>query len=41
MKDKPATVFVVDDDAGVRSSIRLLLKSAGIPAGNLSGCSVT
>ncbi|MDQ2639620.1 MAG: response regulator transcription factor [Pseudomonadota bacterium] len=32
MKDKPATVFVVDDDAGVRSSIRLLLKSAGIPA---------
>ena len=32
MKDKPATVFVVDDDAGVRSSIRLLLKSVGIPA---------
>jgi FixJ family two-component response regulator len=32
MKEKPATVFVVDDDAGVRSSIRLLLKSVGIPA---------
>jgi FixJ family two-component response regulator len=32
MKDKPATVFVVDDDAGVRASIRLLLKSAGLPA---------
>lgn len=32
MKDKPATVFVVDDDAGVRASIRLLLKSVGIPA---------
>nr|PZN70008.1 MAG: DNA-binding response regulator [Pseudomonadota bacterium] len=28
----PETVFVVDDDAGVRSSIRLLLKSVGIPA---------
>jgi two-component system response regulator FixJ len=32
MKDKPATVFVVDDDEGVRSSIRLLLKSVGIAA---------
>ncbi len=32
MKDKPAMVFVVDDDAGVRSSIRLLLKSVGIAA---------
>lgn len=32
MKEKPATVFVVDDDSGVRSSIRLLLKSVGIAA---------
>jgi FixJ family two-component response regulator len=32
MKARPAMVFVVDDDAGVRSSIRLLLKSVGIPA---------
>jgi two-component system, LuxR family, response regulator FixJ len=32
MKDKPAMVFVVDDDSGVRSSIRMLLKSVGIPA---------
>jgi FixJ family two-component response regulator len=32
MKDKPATVFVVDDDAAVRSSIRMLLKSIGIAA---------
>jgi two-component system, LuxR family, response regulator FixJ len=32
MKDKSATVFVVDDDSGVRSSIRMLLKSVGIPA---------
>jgi FixJ family two-component response regulator len=32
MKEKPATVFIVDDDAGVRSSIRVLLKSIGIAA---------
>jgi RNA polymerase sigma factor (sigma-70 family) len=32
MKDKSPTVFVVDDDAGVRSSIRLLLRSAGLAA---------
>jgi FixJ family two-component response regulator len=32
LKERTATVFVVDDDAGVRSSIRLLLKSVGIPA---------
>jgi len=31
MKDKPATVFVVDDDEAVRSSLRLLLKSVGLP----------
>jgi FixJ family two-component response regulator len=32
MKERPATVFVVDDDAAVRSSIRMLLKSIGIAA---------
>jgi len=32
MKEKPATVFIVDDDFGVRSSIRMLLKSIGIAA---------
>jgi FixJ family two-component response regulator len=32
MREKPATVFVVDDDSGVRSSIRMLLKSVGIAA---------
>ena len=31
MKDLPQTVFVVDDDDAVRDSLRLLLKSAGIP----------
>lgn len=30
MSAAPAMVFVVDDDAGVRASIRLLLKSVGI-----------
>ena len=30
MKEKVSTVFVVDDDSGVRSSIRVLLKSIGI-----------
>ena len=29
MKEKPATVFVVDDDDAVRTSLRLLLKSVG------------
>jgi two-component system response regulator FixJ len=32
MKEKSSTVFVVDDDSGVRSSIRMLLKSIGITA---------
>ena len=31
MKEQPATVFVVDDDSAVRSAIRLLLKSVGLP----------
>ena len=31
MKDLPQAVFVVDDDDAVRDSLRLLLKSAGIP----------
>ena len=31
-RERPATVFVVDDDEAVRSSLRLLLKSRGIPA---------
>jgi FixJ family two-component response regulator len=32
MKERLPTVFIVDDDAGVRSSIRLLLRSVGIAA---------
>jgi len=31
MEKQPATVFVVDDDSAVRSAIRLLLKSVGLP----------
>jgi FixJ family two-component response regulator len=31
MKERPATVFVVDDDDAVRTSLRLLLKSVGLP----------
>ena len=31
-REHAATVFVVDDDEAVRSSLRLLLKSQGIPA---------
>jgi two-component system, LuxR family, response regulator FixJ len=30
MKERPATVFIVDDDNGVRGSIRLLLKSVNL-----------
>ena len=32
MKQKVATVFIVDDDDGVRNSLRLLVKSIGLPA---------
>lgn len=32
MKETAPTVFVVDDDFGVRSSIRVLMKSIGLPA---------
>lgn len=32
MKERTPTVFVVDDDEAVRSSLRLLLKSVGLPA---------
>jgi two-component system response regulator FixJ len=32
MKESPPTVYVVDDDSGVRSSIRVLMKSVGLPA---------
>ncbi len=31
MKERPATVFVVDDDDAVRTSLRLLLRSVGLP----------
>jgi RNA polymerase sigma factor (sigma-70 family) len=31
MKEPPATVFVIDDDEAVRDSLRLLLKSVGLP----------
>ena len=31
MKEKPATVFVVDDDDAVRTALRLLIKSVGLP----------
>ncbi len=36
MKEKTPTVYIVDDDDGVRSSIRLLLKSIGLAATPLS-----
>ena len=32
MKETPPTVYIVDDDNGVRSSIRVLMKSVGLPA---------
>jgi FixJ family two-component response regulator len=32
MNQRPATVFIVDDDDAVRSSLRLLLKSVGLAA---------
>ena len=32
MTQRPATVFIVDDDDAVRSSLRLLLKSVGLQA---------
>jgi FixJ family two-component response regulator len=32
MKEHPATVFIVDDDEAVRGSLKLLLKTLGLPA---------
>ena len=32
MKKEPATVFIVDDDEAVRGSLKLLLKTLGLPA---------
>ncbi len=32
MREEPATVFVVDDDEAVRASLKLLLKTLGLPA---------
>jgi len=32
MREDPATVFVVDDDEAVRASLKLLLKTLGLPA---------
>jgi two-component system, LuxR family, response regulator FixJ len=31
MKEKPAMVYIVDDDAAVRDSLRFLLRSVGLP----------
>lgn len=31
MKESPPTIFVVDDDDAVRNSLRLLIKSVGLP----------
>jgi len=36
MKDTPYTIFVVDDDDAVRTSLRLLLKSVGLPVETFS-----
>jgi two-component system response regulator FixJ len=35
MKERPPTVFIVDDDEAVRSALRLLLKSVGLTASAL------
>jgi two-component system, LuxR family, response regulator FixJ len=32
MREPAPTVYIVDDDSGVRSSIRVLMKSVGLPA---------
>ena len=32
MREDPATVFIVDDDEAVRASLKLLLKTLGLPA---------
>jgi two-component system response regulator FixJ len=32
VKESAPTVYIVDDDSGVRSSIRVLMKSVGLPA---------
>jgi FixJ family two-component response regulator len=39
MQQQPATVFVVDDDEGVRNSLRFLLKSVGLASRALSSAS--
>jgi len=36
MKERIPTVFIVDDDTGVRSSLRILLKSVGLTAAALA-----
>jgi two-component system, LuxR family, response regulator FixJ len=36
MQQQPSTVFVVDDDEGVRNSLRFLLKSVGLTTQELS-----
>jgi FixJ family two-component response regulator len=36
MKERPPTVYIVDDDDGVRSSLRILLKSVGLATTPLS-----
>jgi two-component system, LuxR family, response regulator FixJ len=36
MKERPPTVFIVDDDDAIRGALRLLLKSVGLPATTLS-----
>jgi FixJ family two-component response regulator len=39
MQVQPATIFVVDDDEGVRNSLRFLLKSVGLATRTLSSAS--